>query len=304
VREKVNSLVLLKSELPNRFHQGKVRDTYDLGDHLLMVATDRISAFDVVLPTGIPDKGLVLTQLSAHWFEATKDVVPNHFVRVITDPHDPALPYELPTEFLGRSTLIRKAERVDYECVARGYISGSAWAEYASTGQVTGQKLPRGLGESEELPEPIFTPTTKEETGHDMPITNTELIERVGLQMATVLRLRTLSVYRFAAELARQRGIIIADTKFEFGSIDGELSIIDELLTPDSSRFWPVESYESGHAQPSFDKQFVRDWLVESGWNKEPPAPELPSDVVERTAEKYRQAFTLITGRELWRPAN
>jgi phosphoribosylaminoimidazole-succinocarboxamide synthase len=279
-----------------------VRDTYDLGDHLLIVATDRISAFDVVLPSGIPDKGLVLTQLSAFWFEATKDVVPNHFIRVITDPADPALPYRLPNELLGRSMLVRKAQRVDYECVARGYISGSAWAEYAKTGQVTGQKLPPGLRESDELPEPIFTPTTKEETGHDLPITNQELIDRVGLQAATVLRLRTLSVYRYAAQLARSRGIIIADTKFEFGWIDGELSIIDELLTPDSSRFWPVDSYEPGHAQPSFDKQYVRDWLVASGWNKEPPAPPLPANVIERTAEKYRQAYSLITGRDLWRP--
>jgi phosphoribosylaminoimidazole-succinocarboxamide synthase len=279
-----------------------VRDTYDLGEHLLMVATDRISAFDVVLPTGIPDKGLVLTQLSAFWFEATKDVVPNHFVRLVTDPYDPAIPFQLPREFLGRSMLIRKAQRVDYECVARGYISGSAWSEYRETGQMRGQKLPPGLRESEQLPEPIFTPTTKEETGHDMPITNDELIERVGLQAATVLRLRTLAVYQYAVHLARPKGIIIADTKFEFGWIDNELTLIDELLTPDSSRFWPVEGYAPGQPQPSYDKQFVRDWLTETGWNKEPPAPELPVDVVERTAEKYREAFRLITGRELWRP--
>jgi phosphoribosylaminoimidazole-succinocarboxamide synthase len=210
----------------------------------------------------------------------------------------------LPPELLGRSMLVRKAERVDVECIARGYLAGSAWAEYRQTGRVLGHDLPPGLRESEALPEPIFTPTTKAESGHDLPMSNRDLIDLVGLQAATVLRLRTLAIYRYAAEYARSRGIIIADTKLEFGYIDGELSIIDELLTPDSSRFWPLEGYEPGRSQPSYDKQYVRDWLMASGWNKEPPAPELPPEVVERTAEKYREAFRLLTGRELWRPAD
>lgn len=295
-------MVLLSTELPNLYHRGKVRDTYDLGGYLLMVATDRISAFDVVLPTGIPDKGLVLTQLSAFWFEATGDVVPNHFVRVVTDPDDPDIPFPVPRELLGRSMLVRKAQRVDIECIARGYLAGSAWAEYQQTGRVAGQRLPPGLRESEALPEPLFTPTTKEEAGHDVPLTSQELIDRVGVQAATVLRLRTLAVYRYAAEVARQRGIIIADTKLEFGWLGDELIVIDELLTPDSSRFWPVDGYQPGRPQPSFDKQYVRDWLTQIGWNREPPAPALPPEVVERTAEKYREAFRRLTGRELWRP--
>lgn len=295
-------MALLTTVLPNPYHRGKVRDTYDLGDYLLMVATDRISAFDVVLPNGIPDKGLVLTQLSAFWFERTGDVVPNHFIRVVTEEHNPDIPFPVPRELLGRSMLVRKARRVDVECIARGYLAGSAWAEYRETGRVLDQRLPAGLEESEELPEPLFTPTTKAETGHDLPLSNRQLIDLVGVQTATVLRIRTLAVYRYAAQLARQRGIIIADTKLEFGWLGDELIVIDELLTPDSSRFWPLDGYQPGRPQPSFDKQYVRDWLVQSRWNREPPAPELPPEVVERTAEKYREAFRRLTGREVWRP--
>ncbi|HXF52136.1 MAG TPA: phosphoribosylaminoimidazolesuccinocarboxamide synthase [Dehalococcoidia bacterium] len=294
--------VLLESTLPGLSHRGKVRDTYDLGDRLLIVATDRISAFDVVLPTGIPDKGAVLTQLSAFWFEMTADVVPNHFIRLADGTPADGLPFELPREFLGRSMIVRKARRVDVECVVRGYLAGSAWEEYRQWGTVNGIRLPKGLVESQELPEPLFTPTTKAETGHDEPMTFADVVQLVGPEAANVLRVRSLALYRYAAQYARERGIIIADTKFEFGWLGDELIVIDELLTPDSSRFWAVDTYEPGKPQPSFDKQFVRDWLTKSGWNREPPAPELPPDVVEGTAERYREAFRRLTGRELWRP--
>ncbi len=294
--------VLLESALPGLSHRGKVRDTYDLGDRLLIVATDRISAFDVVLPTGIPDKGAVLTQLSAFWFEMTADVVPNHFIRLADGTPADGLPFELPREFLGRSMIVRKARRVDVECVVRGYLAGSAWEEYRRWGTVNGIRLPKGLVESQELPEPLFTPTTKAETGHDEPMTFADVVQLVGPEAANVLRVRSLALYRYAAQYARERGIIIADTKFEFGWLEDELIVIDELLTPDSSRFWAVDTYEPGKPQPSFDKQFVRDWLTKSGWNREPPAPELPPDVVEGTAQRYREAFRRLTGRELWRP--
>jgi phosphoribosylaminoimidazole-succinocarboxamide synthase len=294
--------VLLETALPGLSHRGKVRDTYDLGDRLLIVATDRISAYDVVLPTGIPDKGAVLTQLSAFWFDLTAPVVPNHFIRLADGSPADDLPFELPREFLGRSMIVRKARRVDVECVVRGYLAGSAWEEYRQWGTVNGVRMPRGMLESQELPEPLFTPTTKAETGHDEPMTFSDVVQLVGPEAANVLRVRSLALYRFAAQYARERGIIIADTKFEFGWLGDELIVIDELLTPDSSRFWAVDTYEPGKPQPSFDKQFVRDWLTKSGWNREPPAPELPPDVVEGTAERYREAFRRLTGRELWRP--
>jgi phosphoribosylaminoimidazole-succinocarboxamide synthase len=296
--------VLVETALPSAplFHRGKVRDTYDLGDRLLMVATDRISAFDVVLPNGIPDKGAVLTQLSAFWFELTGGIVPNHFLRLVDSTEIEGVPFPIPPDLLGRSMLVPKARRVDVECVARGYLSGSGWQEYRETGKVCGIRLPPGLRESEELPEPIFTPATKAASGHDINISFEETVELVGAKAADVLRIRTLAVYRFVRDYAHERGLIIADTKLEFGWLGDELTVIDELCTPDSSRFWPADGYEPGRSQPSFDKQPVRDWLIASGWNKEPPPPVLPPEVVDGTAERYREAFRRLTGRELWRP--
>jgi len=291
--------------------RGKVRDIYDLGDKLLIVATDRISAFDVVLPTGIPDKGLVLTQLSAFWFELTGDIVPNHFIQVVDRTRVPGIDRELPREMVGRAMLVRKAERIDVECVVRGYITGSGWKDYQQSGEISGVRLPPGLKESQELFEPIFTPTTKAEQGHDLPITYNQVADLAGERAANAVRLRSLAVYRYGRDYARERGIIIADTKFEFGWLrseaesasggDDEVILIDECLTPDSSRFWPADRYKTGGPQPSFDKQFVRDYLEETRWDKEPPAPELPPDVVEGTSAKYREAFERITGRELVR---
>lgn len=282
--------------------RGKVRDVYDLGDKLLIVATDRISAFDVVLPTGIPDKGLVLTQMSAFWFEMTGEIVPNHFLRVVDAPRVEGVPTELPREMIGRAMVVRKAERIDVECVVRGYLSGSGWKDYQTLGSISGVRLPSGLRESDELPEPIFTPTTKAAEGHDLPVSFARVAQQAGERAANAMRLRSLALYRFGRDYARERGIIIADTKFEFGWLDDEIILIDECLTPDSSRFWPADSYRPGGPQPSFDKQYVRDYLTEIGWNREPPAPELPPEVVEKTAEKYREAFHRLTGRELLRP--
>ena len=293
--------VLVQTHLPtaNLFHRGKVRDTYDLGDRLLMVATDRISAFDVVLPNGIPDKGRVLTQLSAFWFELTSDVAPNHFLRLIDSTEAKDVPFAIPPELVGRSMLIRKAKRLDVECVARGYLAGSGWAEYRDTGKVCGIPLPSGLRESDELPEPIFTPSTKAETGHDINISFDQVVELVGERTASLVRDRTMAVYASARDYARRRGIIIADTKLEFGGLNDALIVIDELLTPDSSRFWPADGYQPGRSQPSFDKQPVRDWLESIGWNKQPPPPDLTPEVVESTAERYREAFRRLTGREM-----
>jgi phosphoribosylaminoimidazole-succinocarboxamide synthase len=292
--------VLLDSPLPNRTHRGKVRDTYDLGDgRLLIVATDRLSAFDVVLPDGIPDKGAVLTQMAAYWFQLTDGVVPNHFIRLADGSEADELPFTLPTELLGRSTIVKKAERLDVECIARGYLTGSAWSEYQKTGTVCGLRVPAGMVESEQFPEPIFTPTTKAEVGHDENMSYHELVDLVGAEVANAIRLRTLAIYQYAAQYAAERGIIIADTKLEFGIVDDEPIIIDEMLTPDSSRFWPADEYKTGQSQPSFDKQFVRDWLIQSGWNKEPPAPNLPTDIIEKTSQRYHEAYRRLTGREL-----
>jgi len=284
--------------------RGKVRDVYDLGDMLLIVATDRISAFDVVLPTGIPDKGLVLTQLSAFWFEKTGDIVPNHFIRVVDSTKIEGVPVELPRELIGRAMLVHKARRLDVECIVRGYaVLGSAgWAEYCETGSLCGIKLPKGLKEAQELLEPIFTPTTKADAGHDENMTFEQTVELVGEQAANAMALRSLAVYRFGREYARERGIIIADTKFEFGWLGDEVILIDECLTPDSSRFWPADQYRAGQVQPSFDKQFVRDYLTQTGWDRTPPAPELPPAVAAKTGEKYREAVHRLTGRELVRP--
>jgi phosphoribosylaminoimidazole-succinocarboxamide synthase len=294
--------VLLDSPLRNRSHRGKVRDTYDLGDgRLLIVATDRLSAYDVILPNGIPDKGAILSQLAAFWFQLTDAVVPNHFIRLADGSEADGLPFDLPRELIGRSTIVRKAQRIDVECIARGYLSGSAWVEYQERGTVGGMRMPPGMTESEQLPDPLFTPTTKAESGHDENMTYGQVVEMVGPEVANAIRLRTLAIYQYAAQYAGERGIIIADTKLEFGIIDGEPTIIDEMLTPDSSRFWPADDYHTGRSQNSFDKQFVRDWLNQIGWNREPPAPEMPDDIVRKTSERYHEAYRRLTGRELMR---
>jgi phosphoribosylaminoimidazole-succinocarboxamide synthase len=276
--------------------RGKVRDIYELGDRLLIVATDRLSAFDVVLPTPIPDKGRVLTQLSLFWFEKLADVVPNHVISASNFAGELA-PFAEQLE--GRAMLVRRTDPVPIECVVRGYISGSGWKEYQKSGAVCGIPLPAGLRESDKLAEPIFTPSTKATTGHDENISFDETAARVGLPLAEKLRDVSLTIYRKASEHAAARGIIIADTKFEFGLLDGELMWIDEALTPDSSRFWPADQYAPGKAQPSFDKQYVRDYLERIGWNKQPPAPALPADVVAATRDKYREAYRSVTGHSL-----
>jgi phosphoribosylaminoimidazole-succinocarboxamide synthase len=278
--------------------QGKVRDIYDLGDKLLMVASDRLSAFDVVLPDPIPHKGEVLTKLSLYWFELLSGMVPNHFLSA--DVRD--LPHEFRAHedyLAGRFMIVKKAEVLPVECIVRGYLAGSGWAEYQESGTLADEGMPEGLAESSKLPDAAFTPSTKAEIGeHDMNISVYQLKHLVGEHYAFHLMQHSLSLYHAAADHAAARGIIIADTKFEFGVIDDEVTLIDEVLTPDSSRFWPVEGYEPGHAQPSFDKQYVRDWLTASGWDKTPPAPALPADVIAKTSEKYIQAYELITGRE------
>ncbi len=277
------------------FRRGKVRDTYDLGDALLMVASDRISAFDVVLPTPIPDKGWVLTQMSLFWFRLLAAVVPNHL-----DPADPeGLPLGLSPEerraLAGRSLLVRKAQRIDAECVVRGFLAGSGWKDYQRSGAICGHRLPAGLREADRLPEAIFTPTTKAETGHDESLTLSQLQDRVGSEMAQRLEAVSLSLYRQAAAHAERCDLLLADTKMEFGLIDGQLTLIDELLTPDSSRFWDTASYAPGSSPPSYDKQFVRDYLQVQGWDKRPPAPVLPPEVVRGTQARYREAMVRIT---------
>ena len=276
--------------------RGKVRDIYDLGDRLLIVATDRLSAFDVVLPTPIPDKGRVLTQLSLFWFKKLWDVIPNHVITGSEFPRELA-PYR--EELRGRAMLVRRTDPIPIECVVRGYLAGSGWKEYQATGNVCGIKLPAGLQESERLPEPIFTPATKATSGHDINISFEEMAAQVGKPLAERLQALSLEIYRRAAEYAAERGILIADTKFEFGRAGGELMWIDEALTPDSSRFWPASQYAPGRPQPSFDKQYVRDYLERIGWSKKPPAPELPPDVVAATRAKYREAYERLVGHGL-----
>jgi phosphoribosylaminoimidazole-succinocarboxamide synthase len=276
--------------------RGKVRDIYELGDRLLIVATDRLSAFDVVLPTPIPDKGRVLTQLSMFWFEKLADIVPHHVISA-KDFSGELAPYRDSLD--GRAMLVRRTEPIPIECVVRGYLSGSGWKEYQKTGAVCGIPLTAGLRESDRLPEPIFTPSTKAITGHDENIPFEETVARIGRPLAERLRETSLAIYRRAAEYAAARGIIIADTKFEFGLIGEQFIWIDEALTPDSSRFWPGDQYAPGRTQPSFDKQYVRDYLERIGWNKQPPAPALPPDVVARTRDKYREAYQRITGHVL-----
>jgi phosphoribosylaminoimidazole-succinocarboxamide synthase len=276
--------------------RGKVRDIYDLGDRLLLVATDRLSAFDVVMPTPIPDKGRVLTQLSLFWFHLLRDVIPNHILGATEFP-PPFRKYA--DQLIGRSMVVRKTQPLPIECVARGYLSGSGWKEYQASGTVCGISLPPGLLESSKLPEPIFTPATKATSGHDENISFERAAKIVGKPLAEQVRATTLEIYRRACAHAEPRGIILADTKFEFGLVDGELIWIDEALTPDSSRFWPALQYSPGGPQPSFDKQFVRDYLERIRWPKTPPGPELPPDVVESTRSKYREAYRILVGHEL-----
>ncbi|HAH07329.1 MAG TPA: phosphoribosylaminoimidazolesuccinocarboxamide synthase [Elusimicrobia bacterium] len=290
---------LASSHLPGLrlFARGKVRDVYETGEHLLIVATDRLSAFDVVLPTPIPAKGEVLTQLSAFWFEKTAKLVPNHFVTADFGEIRKRLP-DLrldPAVYKGRTMLARKAVRADCECVVRGYLAGSGWKEYLKTGSVCGHILPKGLREAERLSKPLFTPTTKASEGHDESITRERLADLVGAGTARELERLSLALYERAAEHAERCGLLLADTKFEFGHIGGRLAVIDELLTPDSSRFWEKDAWKPGATPASFDKQFVRDWLETGGWDKRPPAPELPADVVEGTSSRYREALRRLT---------
>jgi phosphoribosylaminoimidazole-succinocarboxamide synthase len=298
--------MLLETQLPNPIHRGKVRDTYSIDDDtLLMVTTDRISAFDVVLPTGIPNKGRVLNSLSGFWFDKTRHIVPNHVVALADSPDVDSqfrgneFLAELPSEVTGQAMIVRKAERIDIECVVRGYITGSAWAEYRQSGTVSGKPMPAGLVDGDRFPEPLFTPTTKADEGHDENMSDAEVVEMVGPELAKRLEELTKAVYLFGHDYAKDRGVVLADTKLEFGLLHGEIILIDELLTPDSSRFWDPDNYEPGKSLPSFDKQFVRDWLTSQGWDREPPAPELPPDIVEKTTERYNEAHRRITGQEL-----
>ena len=300
--------MIIETNLGDILYRGKVRDTYDLGNGLLlMVATDRISAFDVVLPNGIPNKGLVLSRISNFWFQKTAGLVDNHMVGMADDPRaagrvtgaGAGLLEGLTPEVAGQSMVVKRAERIDIECIVRGYLAGSAWAEYKRSGTVWGNMIPAGLEEGAELPEPMFTPTTKAEQGHDENMTPDQVLDMVGPDLASQLEERSLTVYRYARDYARQRGIILVDTKMEFGLLDGQLILIDELLTPDSSRFWDAQGYQPGRSLPNFDKQYVRDWLDSQGWDHEPPAPNLPEDVVERTTERYLEAYRRLTGEEL-----
>jgi len=292
--------IILETDLAGveRHARGKVRDVYRIGERLLIVATDRISAFDYILPTGIPDKGRVLTQLSIFWFDFLRELTPTHFLTASVDEYPGPL-QQFREQLEGRSMLVKRADMVEIECVARGYISGSGWKEYQQTGAVCGIKLPAGMKESGRLPEPIFTPSTKAQTGHDENISFERVCSLIGEDLARRLRDLTLEIYSRAARYAETKGIIIADTKFEFGFVGGELVLGDEVLTPDSSRFWPADQYRPGGPQFSFDKQFVRDYLESIRWNKQPPAPPLPEEVASKTSEKYRQAYRILTGREL-----
>jgi len=301
VPAQIKDPVLLQTDFPELelYASGKVRDVYRVdNEHLLFVATDRISAFDYVLATGIPHKGRVLTQLSLFWFDFLKAITQNHLVTADASQYPPLL-RKHDDQLRGRSMLVVKAEMVAVECVVRGYLSGSGWKEYQKTGSVCGIKLPAGLRESEKLPEPIFTPATKAASGHDENISFAEMVKRAGRELSEKLRDLSLRIYQTAAGYAAKRGIIIADTKFEFGNTAAGIVLGDEVLTPDSSRFWPAEKYQPGRAQDSYDKQYVRDYLESIRWNKQPPAPALPDDVAARTSEKYQDAYRLLTGRKL-----
>jgi phosphoribosylaminoimidazole-succinocarboxamide synthase len=298
--------VFTETDLPGLLNRGKVRDTYLLiKGQLLMVATDRISAFDIVLPSGIPNKGLVLNRLSAFWFDQTRHLVPNHLIALADSPDAAPLIEasvsltDLPPEVSQQAMIVKQAERIDIECIVRGYITGSAWAEYKQEGTISGKPMPAGLLEGQAFPEPLFTPTTKAEEGHDQNMSDQEVIDMVGRDLARQLAEVSTAVYQFAREYTLEKGVILADTKMEFGLLDGQLILIDELLTPDSSRFWDQTGYQLGQSQPNFDKQFVRDWLVSQGWNREPPAPQLPDDIVAKTSERYLEAYYRITGLRL-----
>lgn len=291
---------LLQLDLPGipKLKSGKVREIFDLGDHLLFVASDRISAFDVIMPNGIPRKGEVLTQISYFWFAQTEGFQPNHLISRANDPL-PARLQPFADKLARRSMIVKKARPLAIECVVRGYLAGSGWKEYKERQSVCGIKLPPGLKDSSELPETLFTPATKAETGHDENISFEEAARIVGADIAEQARAASLKIYNFARDYARQRGIIIADTKFEFGLLDGKLILIDEVLTPDSSRFWPADQYQPGKSQPSFDKQFVRDYLETLDWNKTPPGPMLPAEVVAKSQAKYFEAYERLTGKKL-----
>ncbi|MGE5647260.1 MAG: phosphoribosylaminoimidazolesuccinocarboxamide synthase [Acidobacteriota bacterium] len=292
--------VLVESDLGavERVARGKVRDVYAAGSEMLIVATDRISAFDYILATGIPDKGRVLTQLSVFWFDFLKDLTPTHFLTADVDRYpEPLRRYREQLE--ERSMLVKRARMIEIECVARGYLSGSGWKEYQKSATVCGIPLPRGLKESDKLPEPIFTPATKAQSGHDENVSFETVAGLVGAELAGRLRDLTLAIYRRAADYAATRGVIIADTKFEFGFVGDQLVLADEVLTPDSSRFWPSDTYKPGGPQPSYDKQYVRDYLESIRWNKQPPAPALPAEVAARTSEKYKEAYRVLTGKNL-----
>ena len=295
-----------ETNLPGLTYRGKVRDTYDLGDgRMLMIATDRISAFDVVIPTPITGKGAILTRMSKFWFDLLADVMPNHMIAPAYDAEEMksvervGVLNDLPDELALRSMVIKKAERIDIECVVRAYITGSAWAEYTKSGTVNSAKMPEGMIEADQFPEFLFTPSTKAEVGHDEPMTAQEVIDMVGTEMARKLEETSIKVFTEAHDYARGKGMILADTKFEFGIIDGELTLIDEVLTPDSSRFWDINDYSPGNSPPAFDKQFVRDYLSDSGWDKEPPAPELPPEIVQKTIDRYSQALERLTGQSI-----
>lgn len=291
---------LLQIDLPGiqKVKSGKVREVFDLGESLLFVASDRISAFDCIMPNGIPRKGEVLTQISHFWFDQTEKLVPNHRLAKANDPL-PAVLQPFADKVARRSMIVKKSQPLAIECVVRGYLAGSGWKEYKTSQTVCGIKLPAGLQESSELPEPIFTPATKAETGHDENISFEEAVKIVGKDIAEKARDLSLKIYNFARDYARQRGIIIADTKFEFGIYNGELILIDEVLTPDSSRFWPADQYQPGKGQPSFDKQFVRDYLETLDWDKTPPAPALPAEIVAKSQAKYLEAYERLTGKKL-----
>ncbi len=283
----------------NLIKRGKVRDIYDLGDILLMVASDRISAFDVIMPDPIPEKGKILTKISIFWFETMKSLLPNHLISSNVDEY-PAICKPYAEILRGRSMLVKKAEPLSIECVVRGYISGSGWKSYQESGTVCGIKLPEGLKESDQLPEPLFTPSTKEDVGlHDINIDFEEVVKRIGKTLAERIKELSLAIYKKGAELADGHGIIIADTKFEFGLVGNDIILIDEVLTPDSSRFWPKDSYRPGGSQKSYDKQYLRDYLISINWNKKPPAPSLPEDVIKNTRKKYLEALKLLTGTDL-----
>ena len=285
-----------ESTLPNLIYRGKVRDTHDIGDgQLLMVASDRISAFDIVLPNTIPDKGAVLCQISAFWFDKTKHIIPNHLIAL----GNQQTKIKLPPNYARQSMIVKRAKRVDIEAIVRGYITGSAWSEYKKSGTVSGLPAPNGLREGDKFPEPIFTPTTKAEQGHDENMSYEQVEALAGKDVAKNVKDTAIAVYNFAHDYAFKKGTLIADTKMEFGFIDGQLSLIDELLTPDSSRFWDTSGYAPGKSQPNFDKQFVRDWLNAQGWNKEPPAPVMPDDIVEKTRQRYLEAYRRLTGKSL-----